>query len=420
MATADVLKPDHATSAEHFIFTDEHEQLRESIRRFVVGAAAPRRGVGGDDLPGLGLPRGWASSASSASTSPRSTAARAATTTRAWCSPRRSAHAHSGGLAMGVAVQTDMAMPPILAFGTEEQKQRVGGAGDRRARRSSASGSPSPTPAPTSPGSRPAPCTSRRRRVRHQRLQDLHHQRPPRRRDRARDQDRPPTPATTASRCSWCRWTAGRDPREAPGEARHARLRHGAARLPGRARRRESAVLGEVGKGFYHIMWELQGERLIGAAGCGRRRPARVRPDARVRQGAQGVRPRRSATSRPSATSSPRWRPRSRPRGSSSTRPPGASRTASTRCARSRWPSCTRPRIAVEVADECIQIHGGAGYMQEYGIERVLARPAPEPDRRRHRRDHARRDRPLLRAVAAAGPLASVASNVWIPPAASC
>ncbi len=25
----------------------------------------------------------------------------------------------------------------------------------------------------------------------------------------------------------------------------------------------------------------------------------------------------------------------------------------------------------MEVADECIQIHGGAGYMQEYGIERV-------------------------------------------------
>jgi alkylation response protein AidB-like acyl-CoA dehydrogenase len=27
-------------------------------------------------------------------------------------------------------------------------------------------------------------------------------------------------------------------------------------------------------------------------------------------------------------------------------------------------------RIATEVADECIQIHGGAGYMKEYGIER--------------------------------------------------
>ena len=28
-------------------------------------------------------------------------------------------------------------------------------------------------------------------------------------------------------------------------------------------------------------------------------------------------------------------------------------------------------RIAVEVADEGIQIHGGAGYMKEYGIERI-------------------------------------------------
>src|ERR687894_29254 len=30
----------------------------------------------------------------------------------------------------------------------------------------------------------------------------------------------------------------------------------------------DDAILGEVGKGFYHIMWELQGERLISAAGC--------------------------------------------------------------------------------------------------------------------------------------------------------
>ncbi len=29
----------------------------------------------------------------------------------------------------------------------------------------------------------------------------------------------------------------------------------------------DDAVLGEVGRGFYNIMWELQGERLIGAAG---------------------------------------------------------------------------------------------------------------------------------------------------------
>jgi alkylation response protein AidB-like acyl-CoA dehydrogenase len=28
-------------------------------------------------------------------------------------------------------------------------------------------------------------------------------------------------------------------------------------------------------------------------------------------------------------------------------------------------------RVAVEVADECIQIHGGAGYMKEYNVEKV-------------------------------------------------
>jgi alkylation response protein AidB-like acyl-CoA dehydrogenase len=28
-------------------------------------------------------------------------------------------------------------------------------------------------------------------------------------------------------------------------------------------------------------------------------------------------------------------------------------------------------RVACEVTDECLQIHGGAGYMREYGIERA-------------------------------------------------
>jgi acyl-CoA dehydrogenase len=29
-------------------------------------------------------------------------------------------------------------------------------------------------------------------------------------------------------------------------------------------------------------------------------------------------------------------------------------------------------RAMVEIADECMQIHGGYGYMREYGIERAL------------------------------------------------
>ena len=133
----------------------------------------------------------------------------------------------------------------------------------------------------------------------------------------------------------------------------------------------DDALLGQEGKGFYHIMWELQGERLIGAAGCVagaqrcfdrtlalRQRPHRLRaPDrqvpgdpAQVRGHGHEDRGRRA-----------RW----------STPPPGASRTASTPCARSRWPSSTRRAWPCEVTDECLQIHGGAGYMKEYGIERA-------------------------------------------------
>ena len=41
-ATAEsVLKPDHQSARKHFIFTDEHEQLRESIRNFAIKELAP-------------------------------------------------------------------------------------------------------------------------------------------------------------------------------------------------------------------------------------------------------------------------------------------------------------------------------------------------------------------------------------------
>ncbi len=42
MATADsLLKPDHAARRKHFIFTEEHDQLRDSIRAFVTKELAP-------------------------------------------------------------------------------------------------------------------------------------------------------------------------------------------------------------------------------------------------------------------------------------------------------------------------------------------------------------------------------------------
>ena len=163
----------------------------------------------------------------------------------------------------------------------------------------------------------------------------------------------------------------GRHPREAPAEARHARLRHRAAGLPGRARARPRRVLGEVGKGFYHIMWELQGERLIGAAGCvagaqrcfdqtlqyAKERNAFGRPIGKF----QVIRHKFAEMATKIETARQMvymtaWR------------------FAERRVPRARdldGQAATPSRIAVEVADECIQIHGGAGYMKEYGIERV-------------------------------------------------
>src|SRR2546428_2030974 len=42
MATAEtVLKPDFESKRRHFIFNDEHEQLRESIRSFAIKELAP-------------------------------------------------------------------------------------------------------------------------------------------------------------------------------------------------------------------------------------------------------------------------------------------------------------------------------------------------------------------------------------------
>jgi alkylation response protein AidB-like acyl-CoA dehydrogenase len=132
----------------------------------------------------------------------------------------------------------------------------------------------------------------------------------------------------------------------------------------------ESAVLGEVGKGFYHIMWELQGERLIGAAGCVA--TAQSAFDKTLRYALE-----REAFGRQIGKFQV-------------TRHKFAEMATKLEAARQlvystawRWANGEYPvreismaklnasRIAVEVADECIQIHGGAGYMREYGIERV-------------------------------------------------
>src|SRR5689334_24628105 len=123
MAATDVLKPDHSASRRHFIFTDEHEALRESIRAFATRELAPHAAeweettfadwvfprMGELGFLGLSYPEKYGGQGGDYFAN--------------IVLAEEMVHSNSGGLAMGVAVHTDMATPPIHLFGTEAQKE---------------------------------------------------------------------------------------------------------------------------------------------------------------------------------------------------------------------------------------------------------------------------------------------------------
>ena len=183
----------------------------------------------------------------------------------------------------------------------------------RRASSSAASRCPSPRPAPT----------RRRRRTRAaqdgdrlgaQRHQELHHQRPGRRRhDRVRD-DRRRRRAAAASPRSSCRWTR-------PG-VRSARPTTSSASAARRRRRSSStdcavgddALLGAEGDGFKVAMRTLDGGRIGIAAQALGHRARRVRGRDPLRAASARRSASRSPSTRRSSSSWPTCAPRSTPR----------------------------------------------------------------------------------------------------------
>jgi alkylation response protein AidB-like acyl-CoA dehydrogenase len=366
MASADVLKPDFAGNRRHFIFTEEHDQLRESIRRFVAKELAPHAEeweettfpdsvftrMGGLGFLGLDKPEQYGGQGGDYYTS--------------LVLAEEMAGAHCGGLAMGVAVQTDMAMPPILAFGTEEQKQEWAAP--------AIAGAKILCIGITEPDAGSDVAGIKTRAVKDGDDYVINGSK---------------TYITNGHRAHAIVLVTKTDPdaghdgftlflvaMDAPGVTREKRLKKLGMHASDTAllafqdvRVPQSAVLGQVGRGFYHIMWELQGERLIGAAGAV--------------SGAQHVfdKTLRYAQERQAfGRSIGKFQVIRHKFAEMATKIETARQmvyTTAWRFQNGEYPvreitmaKLYSARIAVEVADECIQIHGGAGYMQEYGIER--------------------------------------------------
>jgi alkylation response protein AidB-like acyl-CoA dehydrogenase len=367
MAATDVLKPDHAASRRHFIFTDEHEQLRESIRSFVTRELLPHAEeweettfpdwvfprMGELGLLGLSFPERYGGQGGDY-----------------YCNlvlAEEIVGARCGGLAMGLAVHTDMATPPILAFGTEEQKQAYLAPSIRGAK-ISCLGISEPDAGSDVSG-------IKTRAVRDGGEWVINGSK---------------TFITNGHRADFIVLVTKTDPdagydgftlfivdMDAPGVVREEKLRKLGMHASDTAllafqdvRVPDGAVLGEVGKGFYHIMWELQGERLIGAAGAVA--SAQHLFDRTLQYAGE-----RHAFGRPIG----RFQAIRHKFAEMATKIEAARQlvyTTAWRFANEEYPvreismaKLYASRMACEVADECLQIHGGAGYMKEYGIERA-------------------------------------------------
>jgi alkylation response protein AidB-like acyl-CoA dehydrogenase len=367
-ATAEsVVKPDFQANRKHFIFTDEHEQLRESITNFAIKELAPHaeeweettfpdsvfRRMG--ELGFLGLDK------------PEAYGGQGGDYFSAMVLAEAIANANCGGLAMGIAVQTDMAMPPILAFGTEEQKQQWA------------------VPA-----------------IKGEKILCLGITEPDAGSDvkgiktrAVRDGDDfvingSKTYITNGHRADVIVLVTKTDPdagydgfslflvpMDAPGVIREKKLQKMGMHASDTAllafqdvRVPVSAMLGQEGKGFYHIMWELQGERMIGAAGSvagAQKCFDRTLEYAKEREAFGKAIGHFQVTRHKFAEMATKIETARQ-----------LVYVTAWRFANGEYPvreismaKLHSARIACEVADECIQIHGGAGYMREYGVERV-------------------------------------------------
>jgi alkylation response protein AidB-like acyl-CoA dehydrogenase len=372
-ATESVIKPEHGAKRKHFLFDDEHLDLRESMSSWVKREMYPHRNEWEDtywpseimrragELGYLGLCFGEEYGGQGGDYF--------YSLVRAECM----SYSGSGGTNMGFAVQTDMVLPPVHLLGTEEQKQRYLVPGIKGEKIGSLG--------ITEPGAGSDVAGIRTTAI--------------------RDGDEyvingAKTFITNGPRADFCVLVTKTDP-----DKRHdgitlflVDLRDDDGDLvPGFSVSRElekmgmhasdtgelafedmrvpaDAVLGEIGKGFYHISWELQGERLVAAAGC-------YAACERMFEKTLAYALDREAFGRPIG----KFQTIRHKFADMATKIEAAKQmvhATAWRFANGEYPvreitmaKLFATRVCNEVADECVQIHGGYGYMKEYEIERA-------------------------------------------------
>jgi alkylation response protein AidB-like acyl-CoA dehydrogenase len=372
-ATDTVIKPEHDAARKHFIFTDEHLDLRESMKAWVLKEMHPHRNEWEETLwpdevmrragelgyLGLCFPEAYGGQGGDYFYS----------LVRAECM----SYSGSGGTNMGFAVQSDMVLPPIHLLGTEEQKQKFLVPGIK-GERIGCLGITEPGAGSDVAGIRTTAIrdgddyvingskifitngaradfgilvTKTDPEARHDGITlfvvDL------------RDSDGNPVPGFSVSRTLEKMGMHASDTAELAFED---------MRVPA------DAVLGEIGKGFYHISWELQGERLVAAAGCyagAERMFERTLEYAKERE----------AFGRPIG----KFQVIRHKFAEMATKIEAAKQmvhATAWRFANGEYPvreitmaKLNASRVCHEVADECVQILGGYGYMKEYEIERA-------------------------------------------------
>ncbi len=373
MSTETVIKPDHEAGRKHFIFTQEHEDLRESMTDWVKKELHPHRmeweetkwpdsamkRAGELGYLGLCFPEEYGGQGGDYFYS----------LVRAECM----SYSGSGGTNMAFAVQSDMTLPPIHLLGTEEQKEKYLAPG--------ITGEKIGALGITEPGAGSDVAGIRTTAI--------------------LDGDEyvingSKTFITNAARADFMVLVTKTDPdaghdgitlmlidirdedgNDLPGFSvaqnlekmgMHAsdtgELAFEDFRVPA------DSVLGQVGKGFYHISWELQSERLVAAAGSNAsaerlletaieyagERNAFGRPIGKfqaIRHKIADMATKIEASKQ--FTYSVAWRVNN---GEYPVREISMAKLLSA-------------QMACEVADQTIQVLGGYGYMKEYEVERA-------------------------------------------------